>query len=204
MICRKCGCRVSDDASYCMKCGAPMEEFGKTDPEMVKKVGLQYSSKAIFLVLLSLFLLLAIVLFVKKDRLRKPFGLEAKSSYEEVKNVLGEPDDFDSFDTIIEGVQYLYCWKNTELGNYSGTLQANFCDVDSIQTLGYLRFQPDSANEKELVLYAEKKYGKSGNITSEDVLYTKDVGDWHIIVSVDGDISWRDTSVMQLNVSRPW
>lgn len=41
--------------------------------------------------------------FREKDRLRKPFGLEAKSSYEEVKNVLGEPDDFDSFDTIIEG-----------------------------------------------------------------------------------------------------
>lgn len=28
MICKKCGCRVSDTASFCDKCGAPMAEFG--------------------------------------------------------------------------------------------------------------------------------------------------------------------------------
>lgn len=28
MICKKCGCRVSDTAAFCDKCGAPMEEFG--------------------------------------------------------------------------------------------------------------------------------------------------------------------------------
>lgn len=28
MICKKCGCRVGDTASFCEKCGAPMAEFG--------------------------------------------------------------------------------------------------------------------------------------------------------------------------------
>ena len=28
MICKKCGCRVSDTATFCEKCGAPMAEFG--------------------------------------------------------------------------------------------------------------------------------------------------------------------------------
>ena len=28
MICKKCGCRVSNAATFCEKCGAPMAEFG--------------------------------------------------------------------------------------------------------------------------------------------------------------------------------
>ena len=31
MICKKCGCRVSDTAAFCEKCGAPMAEFGMTE-----------------------------------------------------------------------------------------------------------------------------------------------------------------------------
>lgn len=32
MICKKCGCRVSDTAAFCDKCGAPMAEFGQAEP----------------------------------------------------------------------------------------------------------------------------------------------------------------------------
>lgn len=37
MICKKCGCRVSDDASYCMKCGAAMNEYGISEQELQSK-----------------------------------------------------------------------------------------------------------------------------------------------------------------------
>lgn len=33
MICKKCGCRVSDTATFCEKCGAPMAEFGIKESE---------------------------------------------------------------------------------------------------------------------------------------------------------------------------
>lgn len=39
MICKKCGCRVSDTAAFCDKCGAPMAEFGQkevTTPQKAK------------------------------------------------------------------------------------------------------------------------------------------------------------------------
>ncbi len=32
MICKKCGCRVNDAATFCDKCGAPMAEFGQKEP----------------------------------------------------------------------------------------------------------------------------------------------------------------------------
>ena len=31
MICKKCGCRVNDAATFCDKCGAPMAEFGQKE-----------------------------------------------------------------------------------------------------------------------------------------------------------------------------
>ena len=31
MICKKCGCRVSDTATFCDKCGASMTEFGQKE-----------------------------------------------------------------------------------------------------------------------------------------------------------------------------
>lgn len=42
MICKKCGCRVSDTATFCEKCGALMAEFG--EPE-VQKNGTQIAKK---------------------------------------------------------------------------------------------------------------------------------------------------------------
>ena len=33
MICKKCGCRVSDTATFCEKCGVPMAEFGIKESE---------------------------------------------------------------------------------------------------------------------------------------------------------------------------
>ena len=39
MICKKCGCRVNDTATFCDKCGASMAEFGQKEGtvESVKK-----------------------------------------------------------------------------------------------------------------------------------------------------------------------
>ena len=31
MICKKCGCRVNDTATFCDKCGASMAEFGQKE-----------------------------------------------------------------------------------------------------------------------------------------------------------------------------
>lgn len=41
MICKRCGCRVNDEAKFCDKCGASMAEFGKSEeskPSAIKTV----------------------------------------------------------------------------------------------------------------------------------------------------------------------
>ncbi|WP_417140121.1 zinc-ribbon domain-containing protein, partial [Ruminococcus sp.] len=37
MICKKCGCRVSDSAAFCDKCGASMAEFGQKEVSAPQK-----------------------------------------------------------------------------------------------------------------------------------------------------------------------
>ena len=64
MICKKCGCRVSDTATFCDKCGASMTEFGQKEAtvESVKK---QPSTKKIVIAVVVLILCCALFVFPK-------------------------------------------------------------------------------------------------------------------------------------------
>jgi len=45
MICKKCGCRVSDSAAFCDKCGASMAEFGQKEVSAPQKPSRQKKEK---------------------------------------------------------------------------------------------------------------------------------------------------------------
>lgn len=211
MICKKCGCRVSDTASFCDKCGASMAGFGQkeapkpaTDEKfstMFGKVKDNKQAKIILLAAGAIIVILCAILFTNKAKAAKPFRLESGMTDKEVVEILGPRDDYDTFDTIKWGKQYLYCWYDIPLGKYSGTLQANF--DDDIQ-LGYLLWRADNASSKELKQYAEKTYGKSDTVTNGSILYQKEVGNWNVLVSEEGTISWQDTDILEIVVSRPW
>lgn len=92
-------------------------------------------------------------------------------------------------ETQIEDNNLVYCWYDIPLEKYSGTLQANF---DDDFQLGYLLWRADNASGKELKQYAEKTYGKSDTVTNDSILYQKEVGNWNVLVSEEGTISWQD------------
>ena len=214
MICKKCGCRVSDTASFCDKCGASMAEFGQkeapkpaTDEKfstMFGKVKDNKQAKIILLVAVAIIVILCAILFTNKSKAAKPFRLESGMTDKEVVEILGPRDDYDTFDTIKWGKQYLYCWYDIPLGKYSGTLQANFKEKDGKIQLGYLRWIADNASSKELKQYAEKTYGKSDTIADDSILYEKEVGNWTVHVSEEGTITWQDIDILKIVVDRSW
>lgn len=67
MICKKCGCRVSDTATFCDKCGASMTEFGQKEAtvESVKKTP---STKKIVIAVVVLFCVAHFSFFQKHGR----------------------------------------------------------------------------------------------------------------------------------------
>lgn len=211
MICKKCGCRVSDTAAFCDKCGAPMAEFGQAKPPKPttdEKISTAFGKakdnkqvKIILLIAVAIIVILCAIMFTNKTKAAKPFGLESGMTREETVEILGPKDDYDKFDTVKWGVQYLYCWYDIPLEKYGGTLQANF---DDDFQLGYLLWRADNASGKELKQYAEKTYGKSDTVTNDSILYQKEVGNWNVLVSEEGTISWQDTDILEIVASRPW
>lgn len=211
MICKKCGCRVNDTATFCEKCGAPMAEFGQKEAQkpatdeklstILHKVEDNKQAKIILLAAVAIIVLLCAILFTNKAKAARPFGLESGMTDKKVVEILGPSDGYDTFDTIKWGKQYLYCWYDIPLGKYSGTLQANF---DDDTQLGYLLWRADNASGKELKQYAEKTYGKSDTATNDSILYQKEVENWNVLVSEEGTISWQDTDILEIVASRPW
>ena len=65
-------------------------------------------------------------------------------------------------------------------------------------------WRADNASGKELKQYAEKTYGKSDTVTNDSILYQKEVGNWNVLVSEEGTISWQDTDILEIVASRPW
>lgn len=67
MICKKCGCRVSDSAAFCAKCGASMAEFGQKEvgaPQKAKSP--EERKKKIIIIALIVLGVLAVLFGVKK------------------------------------------------------------------------------------------------------------------------------------------
>lgn len=67
MICKKCGCRVSDTAAFCDKCGASMAEFGQKEVSVTQKGKLpEERKKKLIIVALIALGVLAVLVGVKK------------------------------------------------------------------------------------------------------------------------------------------
>lgn len=64
MICKKCGCRVSDTASYCIKCGAAMNEYGISEQEFQSK-GKDNKKKVSRKIVVLAIVLVALLILVK-------------------------------------------------------------------------------------------------------------------------------------------
>lgn len=67
MICKKCGCRVSDTAVFCDKCGASMAEFGQKEVSETQKTKSPKERKKRMIIVALIILGILVVLFgVKK------------------------------------------------------------------------------------------------------------------------------------------
>ena len=67
MICKKCGCRVSDSAAFCDKCGASMAEFGQKEVSAPQKAkSPEERKKKIIIIALIVLGVLAVLFGVKK------------------------------------------------------------------------------------------------------------------------------------------
>lgn len=67
MICKKCGCRVSDTAAFCDKCGASMAEFGQKEVSAQQKTkSPEERKKKIIIIALIVLGVLATLVGVKK------------------------------------------------------------------------------------------------------------------------------------------
>lgn len=67
MICKKCGCRVSDTAAFCDKCGASMAEYGQKEVSTPQKTkSSEERKKKIIIITLLVLAILAFLFGVKK------------------------------------------------------------------------------------------------------------------------------------------
>lgn len=67
MICKKCGCRVNDDAAFCDKCGASMAEFGEKETPKPKGDTLILKNKKLVIAIAVVLAVLLAVLLVARN-----------------------------------------------------------------------------------------------------------------------------------------
>lgn len=82
MICKKCGCHVSDTATFCDKCGAPMAEFGQKEVCDAQKSTLSKEKrKKIILVVLIVVCVFILLYGAKKVACARAAVKEIRNDY---------------------------------------------------------------------------------------------------------------------------
>lgn len=189
MICKKCGCRVSDTATFCEKCGAPMAEFGiKEETPQKKESAAIKSGKAVVervkgdrkLQIILAVVVVLLVLGVVVGRItgkNKVFGISPNMSVAQVEKVLGNNVEIEVGDKATWVTK-----ENVKWGNYSGTLDVAVRTGNKI----FVMWSMDGTIlESELMKMLEGKYGKNQMERGEDVditedLYKSDSGVWEV------------------------
>lgn len=102
MICKKCGCRVSDTAMFCDKCGASMAEFGEKESEKAKDISFAKKNKKLIAVVAILVLCLIGFVVAKKMGML----LDQKTKYavigvQAIKEDLLVPDSINVLDVMV-------------------------------------------------------------------------------------------------------
>lgn len=198
MICRKCGCRVSDTATFCEKCGAPMAEFGiskeKRENILVKK-GKAFAQKVKddrkfrIIIVVACVLLVLVALgrwYINKD---KVFGIGANMSVEQVKNVLGKEVTVNN----LEDGTTVVIKENVKIGKYNGSLSVGVGN-DATRIL-WLQNDGRNIPKQDLIKMMERKYGE--NQAEENDFFDVYIGEskvWDVEVSVFS-VTYNDNDV---------
>lgn len=202
MICKKCGCRVGDTASYCTKCGAPLAEFGiqeeatknnestivKNGKALVQKIK---SEKKIQIILVGVIVLLIFGAlagwYINKD---KVFGIAPYMSSAQVERILGKDVTvYKEADIFIA-----YTKEDVKMGKYNGSLSVSFMEDEMLGITWHLK-DDKIIPKQDLMKMVERKYGE--NQVTEDTLpptvYIGKSSIWNVQV-ISTDVSYDDYS----------
>lgn len=102
MICKKCGCRVSDTAMFCDKCGAPMAEFDEKEPAQIENISFVKRNKKIIVIVAILILILLGFVLAQRTGL----FIDQKTKYaiigvQAIKDQLLVPDSINVLDVMV-------------------------------------------------------------------------------------------------------
>ena len=102
MICKKCGCRVNDDAAFCDKCGASMAEFGEKETAAPKeKTFLQKNIKIFIAIAVVLVVLLAVLLVARNGAFIDEKTKYAIQATQAIQESLLAPDSLKVLDAYV-------------------------------------------------------------------------------------------------------
>lgn len=196
MICKKCGCRVSDKAAFCDKCGASMAEFGIKEEKPEKKENAVVKNCKIFIkkvkenrklqivLVVAIALLLAVVIIGRIVSKYNIFGISPNMNVAQIINALGgeseiEIDDYDdSAKMIIK--------ENVEWQGYNGTLSVVTGEEDRTSIVWSMN-EEETISEPVLMKLLERNYGKNqveqrneSELPVNRDLYRSDSGVWSV------------------------
>jgi len=187
MICKKCGCRVSDTAAFCDKCGAPMAEFGMPEDsglqgtENIEKAARKKPSKKIIVfIVLAVIVVIGVLYYIGK---RADNGLTAINKLtpymteDKVCDILSEYDP-----VMYKGTAYA---KNYELAGQKGTLALDFGD-DGLKGIVWFTKGDEITDVKT---FLEKEYGKTNISGYDDYVYVRkadNTNGWIVVLNQTG------------------
>lgn len=93
MICKRCGCRVNDEAKFCDKCGASMAEFGKSEeskPSAIKTVFEENKRSVILIGTVLCIIILAV--FIQWGKKQAEI-LEAREAQQKIEQLRQSADE---------------------------------------------------------------------------------------------------------------
>lgn len=202
MICKQCGCRVSDTAAFCDKCGASMAEFGIQEEKPQKKENAVVKSGKLFIkkvkenrklqivIVVAIALLLAVVIIDRIVSRHNVFGISPNMNVAQIVKTLGgeseiKIDDSDLYDgaKIIEK-------ENVKWQGYNGTLSVVAGDEDFQTSVIWSMSEEEPISAPVLMKLLERNYGKNQWLPREDSeftdgdFYRSDFGAWSVFVIV--------------------
>ncbi len=203
MICKKCGCRVSDTATFCEKCGAPMAEFGikeetpqknesaaiKSGKAVVEKVKGDRKLQIILAVVVVLLVLGAVVGHITSKN--KVFGISPNMSVAQVERVLGKDVPTEAANGLT-----LFTKENVEMGQYNGTLMVSVHDEGGINTIFWYVDYGVKMPEPDLTKMLTSKYGKNQvevKDKTDTVAYKSETSVWTVTAGIT-NVTYDDVS----------
>lgn len=205
MICKKCGCRVSDTAAFCDKCGASMAEFGIKEEKPQKKENAVVKSGKLFIkkvkenrklqivLVVAIALLLAVVIIGRIVSKHNIFGISPNMNVSQIISALGGESEIEIDDSDHNNGAKIIEKENVKWQGYNGTLSVLAGDEDFQTFVKWSMSEDETISEPVLMKLLERNYGKNQLEPREDSElpdtnpYISDFGAWS--VSVNASVS---------------